>query len=232
EAIATLLLESLAGTMSSGGAIVGAFTNLAELLLAEGEQEKALEALAMVTVRAYWGSLDEETKRRASGVARRFDVPPDDPSRLCVLANVDPIRNGRDVLDQLAHVSPTHVGDGDALLVFGQPATVVWADDLALPFLRAAADRFRAAGRLAPLGLALASEAWAHLHRGAVMPGLTAAAESERLAAETGLTLYVPAARLAEAVAMAQRGREEAARALIADTEAALLRLGATPLLS
>jgi tetratricopeptide (TPR) repeat protein len=232
EAIATLLLESLAGTMSSGGAIVGAFTDLAELLLAENEQDKALEALAMITVRAYWGNLDEETKRRATAVARTFDVPPDDASRLCVLANVDPIRNGREVLDQLAHMSPLGIGDSGALLVLGQAATVVWADDLALPFLRAAADRFRAAGRLAPLGLALASEAWAHLHRGAVTPGLTAAAESGRLAAETGLTLYVPAARLAEAVAMAQRGQEEAARALIADTEAALLRLGATPLLS
>jgi DNA-binding NarL/FixJ family response regulator len=232
EAIAAHLLESLAGTMSSGGAIVGAFTDLAELLLAEGEQEKALEALAMVTVRAYWGNLDEETKRRATGVARTFDVPPDNPSRLCVLANVDPIRNGHEVLDQLSHMSPARIGDSDALLLLGQAATVVWADDLALPFLRAAADRFRAAGRLAPLGLALASEAWAHLHRGAVIPGLTAAAESARLAAETGLALYVPAVRLAEAVAMAQRGREEAARALLADTEAALLRFGATPLLS
>jgi DNA-binding CsgD family transcriptional regulator len=231
-AIATLLLESLAGTMSSGVAIVGAFTDLAELLLAAGEQEKALEALAMVTVRAYWGNLDEETKRRATGVVRTFDVPPDDPSRLCVLANIDPIRNGHEVLDQLAHLSPPRISDSDALLVLGQAATVVWADDLAIPFLRAAADRFRAAGRLAPLGLALASEAWAHLHRGAATPGLTAAAESGRLAAETGLTLYVPAARLAEAVAMAQRGQEKAARALIADTEAALLRLGATPLLS
>src|SRR5262249_50708039 len=125
DAIATLLLESLAGTMSSGGAIVGAFTDLAELLLAEGEQEKALEALAMITVRAYWGNLDEETKRRASGVARTFDVPPDDPSRLCVLANVDPIRNGRVVLDQLAHVSLTPVGDGSALIILRQYAELV-----------------------------------------------------------------------------------------------------------
>jgi hypothetical protein len=79
----------------------------------------------------------------------------------------------------------------------GHAAAAVWADDIAIPFLQAAADRFRAEGRLALLGSALASEAWAHLHRGAVLPGLTAAAESGRLAAETGLTLYVPAAKLA-----------------------------------
>src|SRR5262245_65624406 len=102
--------------MSSGEAIVGAFVDVAELLLAEGEQKRAREALATITVRAYWGNLDEQTKGEASGVARRFDVPADDASRLCVLANVDPIRNGREVLEQLARLSPASVGDADALL--------------------------------------------------------------------------------------------------------------------
>src|SRR5262249_16854950 len=80
--------------------------------------------------------------------------------------------------------------------------------------------------------LALASEAWSHLHRGAVVPGLTDAAESERLAMETGLTLYVPAVKLAQAVAVAQRGQDQTARALIAETEAVVLRFGAAPLLA
>ena len=232
DAYATLQLESLAGTMSSGDAIVDAFTDVAEGLLAAGEQQKALEALETVAVRAYWGNLDEETRRKASGVARKIDVPLDDSSRLCFLSNVDPIRNGREVLDQLPHMSPAGLGEGDALFEVGHAAAAVWADDVAIPFLRAAADRFRAEGRLALLGTVLATEAWAHLHRGAVLPGLTAAAESERLAGETGRTLYVPAAKLAEAVAIAQRGQDEAARALIAETEAVLLPLGATPLLA
>jgi DNA-binding NarL/FixJ family response regulator len=232
DAFATLRLESRAGTMSSGDAIVDAFTDVAEGLLAAGEQRKALEALEAVAVRAYWGNLDEETRRRASGVARKIDVALDEPSRLCVLSNVDPIRNGREVLHQLSHRSPAGLGEGDALFEVGHAAAAVWADDIAIPFLRAAADRYRADGRLALLGTVLATEAWAHLHRGAVLPGLMAAAESGRLAAETGQTLYVPAARLAEAVALAQRGQDQAARALIADTEAVLLPLGATPLLA
>ncbi|HLY50701.1 MAG TPA: AAA family ATPase [Solirubrobacteraceae bacterium] len=232
DASAALQLESLAGSMSSGDAIVGAFTGVAEGLLAEGEQDKVLEALERVAVRAYWGNLGDETRRRASGVARKVDMPLDDPTRLCVLANVDPIRNGREVLDQLSRMSPARIDEGDALFEVGHAAAAVWADEVALPFLRAAADRFRAEGRLNLLGSVLASEAWAHLHRGAVLPGLTAAAESGRLAAETGLTLYVPAAKLAEAVAVAHRGQDEAARALIAETEAVLLPLGATPLLA
>jgi DNA-binding CsgD family transcriptional regulator len=129
-------------------------------------------------------------------------------------------------------LSPARISEGDTLLTLSEAAAAVWADDVAIPFLRAAADQFRAEGRLASLGGGLAVEAWAHLHRGAVLPGLTAAAESARLAAETGLTLYVPAAKLAEAVARAQRGQDEAARALITETEAILLPLGATPLLA
>jgi DNA-binding NarL/FixJ family response regulator len=232
DASAAHRLEAFAGMMSPGDAIVGAFTDVAEGLLAEGEKQKAMEALETVAVRAYWENLNDEIRRKASGVARKIDVPPDEPMRLYVLANVDPIRNGREVLDELSRISPAGLGDGDALFTAGHAAAAVWADDAAIPFLLAAADRYRAEGRLASLGMALATEAWAHLHRGAVLPGLTAAAESGRLAAETGLTLYVPAAKLAEAVARAQRGQDEAARALIAETEAVLLPLGATPLLA
>jgi DNA-binding CsgD family transcriptional regulator len=232
DASAILRLESLAGSMSSGDAIVGAFTDVAEGLLAEGEEQKALQAVETVAVRAYWGNLAAETRRRASEVARKIGVQADEPSRLCFLAHVDPIHNGREVLDQLLHLSPPGVGGGDPLLAVGLAATAVWADDLAIPFLQSAAERFRAEGKLALLGAALASEAWAHLHRGAAVPALTAAAESRRLATETGLTLYVPAAKLAEAIALAQRGQDEAAHALIAETEAVLLPLGANPLLA
>jgi DNA-binding NarL/FixJ family response regulator len=232
NAFASLELESFAGTMSSGDANVDAFADVADGLLAEGEKLKALEALVTVAVRAYWGNLDDETKRKAIGAARKIDAQRDRPWQLCVLANVDPIRNGREVLDQISRMSPAGLGDGDALFNAGHAAAAVWADDAAIPFLRAAADRFRAEGRLALLGGVLATEAWAHLHRGAVLPGLTSAAESGRLAADTGLTLYVPAVKLAEAVARAQHGQDEAARALIAETEAVLLPLGATPLLA
>jgi DNA-binding NarL/FixJ family response regulator/tetratricopeptide (TPR) repeat protein len=231
DASAAVALESLAGTMSPGGAMVGAFVDVAEQLL-EVEPRKALQALATVSVRAYWGNLEDATKGRASRVARSVSVPVDDPLRLCFLANVDPIRNGRQVIEQLRRLSPAGIRDGDALLSVGQAAAGVWADDLGVPFLRAAADRLRAEGRLALLGTTLAVGAWAQLHRGAIVPALTGAAESARLAGETGQTLYVPAAKLAEAVAIAQRGQDEAAQALVAETEAVLMSLGATPLLA
>jgi DNA-binding NarL/FixJ family response regulator len=231
NAAASLALESLAGTMSSGEAMVAAFLDVAETLLAAGEPQKALQALDAIAVRAYWGSLDDETRRRASEVARRIDAPADESSRLCFLAHVDPVRNGRDVLERLEHLSAIGY-DGPAALLVGLAAAAVWADDLALPFLRAAGDQFRAEGRLGVLATVLATEAWAHVHRGAALPAITTASESARLASETGMTLYVPAAKLAEAVAVAQRGREAAARAMIAETEGLLFPLEAAPLLA
>jgi ATP/maltotriose-dependent transcriptional regulator MalT len=232
DAYATLRFESLAGTMSSGSALIETITAVVERLIAAGEPQKALEALESVSVRAYWESLEDETRLKASSVARNIDVPANEPLRLCFLSHIDPIRNGREVLDELGHISPAGVGHGDALYALGLAATVAWADDVALPFLRPAGDRFRTEGKLTALGTCLASEAWAHLHRGAVVPALTAAAESGRIAAETGQVLYVQAAKLAESVATAQRGNAATARALIADVEAVLLSLGATPLLA
>jgi DNA-binding CsgD family transcriptional regulator len=232
NAAAILRSEALTGTMSSGDAIVGAFVDVAEGLLAEGEPQKALEALETISVRAYWGNLGDETRQRATALVGRIDVPPDDPRRLCFLAHVDPIRNGREVVERLRRRSPAGVTEVGARLEIGLAATSVWADDVALPFLRSTADQLRAEGGLAVLSTVLTTEAWAHIHRGAVLPGLTGASESGRLAAETGMALYVPAAKLAEAVAVAQRGQDEAARSLIAETEAVLLPLGATPLLA
>jgi len=168
----------------------------------------------------------------ASAAARTIDVPRDEPLRLHFLAYVDPIRNGREVIEQLGHLSPSVISDSDALSQIGQAATAVWADDVAVPFLTAAASRYRAEGRVGWLAPSLAFEAWSHLHCGAVLPALTTAAESSRLAAETSQTLFMPAAKLAEAVATAQRGRDGAAQGLIAEAEAILLPLGATPLLA
>jgi DNA-binding NarL/FixJ family response regulator len=232
SATATFYLEAFAGTMSSGAGTVSAFMDVATGLIAEGEQRKALLALAVISVRAFWGNLDDETQREASAIARQIDVPPDEPMRLLFLANVDPIRNGREVIEQLRHLSPAAIGDADGLAALGQAATAAWANDAAIPFLRAAADQFRSEGKLADLTHTLAFEAWEHVHRGAVVPALTVAAEAGRLARESGQTLFVPATNLAEAVARAQGGQGDAARALVAETEAILLPLGATPLLA
>src|SRR5262249_43929614 len=100
QAEASFYLETLAGTMPSGIGTVRAFTRLAGELLAAGDGRKALQALETIAIRAFWGNLDDETRTSASAVARRIDAPRDDPRRLCVLAHVDPIANGGEVVEE------------------------------------------------------------------------------------------------------------------------------------
>jgi DNA-binding CsgD family transcriptional regulator len=232
DAAAAFVLEAFTGTMSSNAATVESFADVAEELLAEGDEQKAIRALSTVAVRAYWGELPEETRSRASAVARSVDVPASHPQRLCFLANVDPIRNGREVMRRLRTLAPGGITGAEDLFAVGHAAAAVWADDLSVPYFHAAGSQFRSRGQLGWLGHTLAFEAWTHLHRGGALQALTTAAESVRLAAETAQALYVPAAKLAEAVAVAQRGQDDTAQALISESESILLPLGATPLLS
>ena len=75
-------------------------------------------------------------------------------------------------------------------------------------------------------------QAWVDARRGAVRDAITAADEAARVAGETRQTRYVPVAHLAHAVAAGGMGDEETATRLIAGAEAALLPMGAHPLLA
>jgi len=78
----------------------------------------------------------------------------------------------------------------------------------------------------------LAFEAWAEIRRGAVREAITRAAEGARIAEEIRAHRYVVAAWVAQAVARAEQGDGETSERLIAEAEAVLIPLGATPLLS
>ena len=119
-----------------------------------------------------------------------------------------------------------------ALTSVGEAMSAVWADNLALPFLRSAVDGHRAEGRLVWLAQTLVLQAWVDARRGAVREALTAAAEAASVASETRQLRYVPVANLAQAVAAAELGDDLTAQRLIAEAEAMLLPMGAHPLLA
>jgi DNA-binding CsgD family transcriptional regulator len=78
----------------------------------------------------------------------------------------------------------------------------------------------------------LAWEAWAEVRRGAVRDAITRAAQGARIAEEIRAHRYVVAAWVAQAVARAEQGEGETSERLIAEAEAVLIPLGATPLLA
>ncbi len=230
-AMAAFDLETL--TMAwSGASTIRHFARIAEELADRGEGRRALEALAAVSVRAYWDQLDDGTRRHVSAFVARLDVPADDPQRLAALGLIDPIHRGPEVIARVARMSPAGLSDPDESMAAGRAAMAVWADNLALPFLRSAVAGYRSDGRLARLAQALMYAAWTNVNCGAVRHAITNAAEAARLASEARQVRFGRAASLAQAIAVAELGEGETAEELIADAEAALVPLGANPQLS
>lgn len=228
---ASFTLETLSSAWS-GATAIPRFAEIAQDLAADGNHHGAVEAIATFGMRAFLGPLDDSVRHQVTGIVADLEVSANAPRRLEALALIDPVHRGGEVVAQLRTMSPVGMFDARELLAVGEAASAVWADDLAAPFLRTAVDDFRATGRLIWLGQALALQAWVDARRGAVRSAITAAAEAERVAAETRQLRYVPVAQLAHAVAAADVGEEEAAEGLAADAEAALLPMGAHPLLA
>jgi DNA-binding CsgD family transcriptional regulator len=224
------LLEMLGGSWS-GPASIRSFLHVAEDLAAAGDNARALQALNLVSLRVHFGNPDEHTRQRIVAVAGRVTAARDDPLFLEVLGYADPVHQGREVINRLTTLAPASITDPDQLIAAGGAASAVWADDLALPYLREASEAFRAAGHLQQLTMALTFEAWAYLRRGDIRAAVPAAAEGERMAAETKQPRYVAVAKAALAIAAGERG-DPAAGELAAEAEAVLLPMGANPLLA
>jgi DNA-binding CsgD family transcriptional regulator len=231
HAIASFYLE-LAESTWSGSATIRDFARIARELVAGGEGRRALEALSTVSVRAFWERLDDETRREIAAISDEIQAPADDPARLEVLASLDPIGRGRQVVERVTRLSPVEMSDPEELFAVGAAAQSVWADTLALPFLQAAAAGARAEGRLNLLAHTLVFKSWAELHSGAVLRAITSAAEGARIAEEIRSLRYMMAARLAQAIAAAEQSEDETPERLIAEAEALLIPLGSTPMLA
>jgi DNA-binding CsgD family transcriptional regulator len=225
-----LLLEVLGGSWPVPASI-RSFLQVAEDLAAAGDKTRALQALNLLSLRVHWANPDDETRRRIVAVAGRVTASRDDPLFLAVLADADPVHQGREVIDRLTALTPASMTDPYELMAAGGAALTVWADDLAVPFLRRAEEGFRAAGKLHQLTTALVFEAWTYLRRGDIRAAVPAAAEAARIAAETKQPRYVAAAKTALAIAAGERG-DSAAGELATEAEAILLSIGANPMLA
>jgi DNA-binding CsgD family transcriptional regulator len=176
--------------------------------------------------------LDSKTRREFAQIAEQLAAAPDDPARLATLALFDPVGHGAEIVRHVRHMAPLDVADPEGQFNVGQAASAVWADNLALPFLRAASASYRADGGLTRLAQTLVFEAWAEIREGAARVAITAAAEGVQLAEETRQVRFVVAGQLAQAIAAVEMGADEPAEQLIDASEATLLPFGANPLLA
>ena len=232
QAVYTSFMLEVITNAWTGASTIPRIARIAEDLAAAGDDDRALATIEAFAMRAHFGPLDDSTRHHMSATIERLAVPVDDPRRLAALALTDPIHRGREVLDHLKRISPVGIVDGEQLDALGQAAAALWADTLALPFLRSAEAAYRSDGRLTLVARVLAYAAWADTNAGAARVAITEAAEAASLADETGHVRFSLVASLAQAIASAQLGEGEAAERLIAEAEAALLPMGANPLLS
>jgi DNA-binding CsgD family transcriptional regulator len=222
----------IADSTWSGSATIRDFARIARELADKHDGKRALRALDTIAVRAYWERLDEATRREVAAISDEIAVPADDTARLYVLGLIDPFGRCKEVIEHVRRLSPVGLSDPQQLFEVGVAASAVWAWNLGLPFLQAAASTARVQGRLSLLSHTLVFESWANVHRGAVRDAITRAAEGSRIAEEVRALRYIVAARLAQAIAGAEQGEDEIPERLITEAEALLVPLGTHPMLA
>ena len=226
------LRESLDEARWSGPTKIAAFVDFAEQMRREGHADRALQILLAVAERCWWGNPDQETRDSVVAAARRIELPEvEEPALLAVLAHADPVECGAYVVDRISQMAPDDA-DPAAMYLIGSAASAVWAHDLSLQFLDAAVDGLRAQGRQGLLARALVVQGWAAVHLARPTLAVSAATEASYLARETSQVRCALAADLVKAMVLGEQGEFDAAEALASEAEAALLQMGATPMLA
>ena len=225
------MLELRQENVWPGTANIGTLVEIAGQLQAIGETNRALDALEVAAKRCWRWNPDQETRDLVVAAAERLSVPDSNPRLLAVLAQADPAKNGRSVIDRISRLKPD-VSDPAGMHLIGLAANAVWAYDLGLVFLTVAVDGLRAQGQLRELAQALTNQAWAAVHLAREPLAVSAAEEGIALARETGQIGSVVVAQLAKAAIAAERGDLGVTETLTREAEALILPMGATPMLA
>ena len=196
------------------------------------DADEAMHALSWGALRAHWSNLGEGARSEFVAVVEHFADRHGDPEYLMTLALIDPVGHGGEALVQVRRRTPVAEESLFALNSLGVAASAVWSANLALPFLRAAVDGFRAEGRLSQLGQALTFVAWDEVRMGNARAAVAAADEARRLCADLRQPVYAASASVAEVIARAERGADPGAEQRLAEAEGVFLAAGAHPMVA
>src|SRR5260221_10820410 len=127
------------GGVGPADAEVRGLVPVGEKRRAAGDDLGAINALESVLVRVFWGEVSADVRRAGNELVTGLNVPADHPLRLSFLGAVDPVANGADVIQQLGTISAAGIPDAVDAFHLGYASAVVWAHELARPFLRTSA---------------------------------------------------------------------------------------------
>ena len=190
---------------------------------ASDDADLALKLLMAAATRCWWAlPADAPVRDEVVAATLRAGVADDDPRALAVLAAASAVKHAALVIERLERACAAPAADALGAHLLGQAAHMVGQSELAVRQLARVEAQWRAQGRLALLAQALVMRAWSSIQLGNWPTVEPAAAEGERLAAETAQPLWAAGARAALAAVAGARGEYERGMALAAEVEAGL----------
>ncbi|GIJ67910.1 ATP-binding protein [Virgisporangium ochraceum] len=226
------LREGLLITGWSGAARLPVYAGLIDALRRDGDGQRAMNALAAMSLRFYWSNPPPETIQAFLTVADNFDTLTDDPRMIATVGLIAPVERGAVTLEQMTRLLIRFDLTPTEQHVLGVSASGIGALDLSAQFLTAATAGVRAQGRVGALAQVLTSQAFAAAFLGNTRVAVPAAVEAAELAAETGQPAWALTARLIHGHARALTGDTAAARKAADHGESVLLPNARLPMLA
>jgi DNA-binding NarL/FixJ family response regulator len=210
---------------------MGSLIDTAAGVALAGDAALSLRLLWAAATSGFWADRENELSDEILALAERLPVREDDPWLLAVLAYAAPIERGGIVVERVSRLTPDP-SEPDAMWLLSAAAATVGAFDLAEGFATASVAGLREQGRLGALAQALVLRAWSEIHIGRWDVAMPDAEEADRLARETGQTIWAGGAQVALSILAGLRGERETAEALAAQAERVGLQFGARAVLS
>ena len=205
------------------------FVTLAMQMADGGDRSAALRSMIPVAHRSWWTRPRAATRHYIVEAAQSLGKA-EDPTVLAVSALADPEVTGPAVLRLVSRLRLHDVSDPVDAMYVGIAAEKAGDPSLGAHFLARAVEGLREQVRLGLLAQALGHYAWAATYAGDWTAAASAAADSSRLARETGQAPYMVTAELIAALVAAMRGTESDIEGMLAEPERTILATSGGPL--
>jgi len=205
---------------------------IARTSMQAGDRDLALNLLLGAALRCWWADTGPAARARVVEVAGELRDTVEDPRHIAALAVAEPVLQCGTVMSLLSGFAPDQVADADALRLLGMAAHAIGDTVRSVDFLSRSETMLREQGRLGLLSQVLSMQVIDWLELGDWDRAAAAAAEGERLAAETGQPIWRTGTLVCDALNNAFRGQAEQAFRYAAEVELVASRQHLNDLLS
>jgi tetratricopeptide (TPR) repeat protein len=197
-----------------------------------GDRDLALNLLLGAALRCWWADTGPAARTRVVEVTREVADATSDPRYIAAIAVAEPVSECATVMDLLSQFAAADLTDGDALRLLGMAAHAIGDTVRSVDFLSRSEALLREQGRLGLLSQVLTMQVIDRLELGDWAGASAAAAEGERLASDTGQSIWRTGTLVLGAVDNAFRGHTDQAFTYAAEVEMVASRQRLNDLLS